>query len=105
VSFRLSLRDRANLDIEEIALAIGRQNVGAAMRFYDAVWDAFEKLGAMPGIGAAREIANDRLEDLRCWPIRSFENYLIFYIPIERGIDVVRVLHGARDVDAILARE
>jgi toxin ParE1/3/4 len=28
-------------------------------------------------------------------------NYLIFYFPLEDGIDIVRVLHGSRDVDAI----
>src|SRR5687768_13105391 len=105
MSFRLKLRERADLDIEEIALSIAQKNLAASKRFYEAVWDAFEKLGAMPGMGAAREVENARLEGLRCWPIKSFENYLIFYIPIERGIDVVRVLHGARDVGAILARE
>jgi toxin ParE1/3/4 len=35
--------------------------------------------------------------------IRSFpfSRYLLFYLPISDGIDVVRVLHGARDVDTV----
>jgi toxin ParE1/3/4 len=34
--------------------------------------------------------------------IRSFAvgNYVIFYLPTHDGIDVIRVLHGARDVSA-----
>jgi toxin ParE1/3/4 len=37
------------------------------------------------------------LSGLRRWPVREFENVLIFYLPRDDGISVVRVLHGARD--------
>ena len=41
--------------------------------------------------------ARDELAaDLRSFP---FGRYVIFYEPIEDGIDVVRVLHSARDID------
>lgn len=35
--------------------------------------------------------------------VRSFPfgRYVIFYAPLDDGIDVVRVLHGARDIDGI----
>jgi toxin ParE1/3/4 len=29
-----------------------------------------------------------------------FERYVIFYLPIPDGVDVIRVLHSARDVDS-----
>jgi toxin ParE1/3/4 len=34
--------------------------------------------------------------------VRSFPfgRYVVFYMPLDDGIDVVRVLHGARDIDA-----
>jgi toxin ParE1/3/4 len=35
---------------------------------------------------------------LRSFP---FGRYVIYYVPIEDGIDVVRVLHSARDIDTI----
>lgn len=38
---------------------------------------------------------------MRVWPIRRFPNHLIFYRPIDGGIEVIRVLHGAQDLDAI----
>lgn len=28
-----------------------------------------------------------------------FGRYVIFYVPLDDGIDVVRVLHSARDID------
>ena len=40
--------------------------------------------------------------DLRSFP---FGRYLIFYAPVDEGIDVVRVLHSARDVDAAFGDE
>jgi len=35
------------------------------------------------------------------WPIKGFKNYLIFYRPIEQGVEIVRVLHGARDMPSV----
>jgi toxin ParE1/3/4 len=39
--------------------------------------------------------------------VRSFPfgRYVIFYEPIEDGIDVVRVLHSARDIDAVFGED
>jgi len=43
--------------------------------------------------------ARDELEvGLRSFPVGR---YAIFYLPIPDGVEIVRVLHGARDLDAI----
>jgi toxin ParE1/3/4 len=42
---------------------------------------------------------------MRRFPVSRFDNYLIFYLPHENGIDVIRVLHGARDLDRLFAEE
>jgi hypothetical protein len=42
---------------------------------------------------------------LRRAPVKGFMNYLLFYIPRSGGIDVVRVLHAARDIESIFAIE
>ncbi len=52
------------------------------------IWD----LARHPLIGRARP---ELLTDLRSLP---FGRYVIFYLPRKRGIEVVRVLHGARDL-------
>jgi len=38
---------------------------------------------------------------MRVFPVKSFENYLVFYRPIRDGIEVVRVIHGARDASRV----
>ena len=34
---------------------------------------------------------------------RSFvvKNYFIFYMPFEEGVEILRVLHGSRDIESI----
>jgi toxin ParE1/3/4 len=44
-------------------------------------------------------LRGDLLPDLRGFVVGR---YLIFYRPIEDGIEVVRVFHGARNVEALL---
>ena len=48
---------------------------------------------AKPVMGRAR---GELAAGMRSFP---FERYIIFYAPVDGGIDVVRVLHSARDVD------
>ena len=50
-------------------------------------------------MGRARE---ELAADLRSFP---FGRYVIFYAPVDEGIDVVRVVHSARDVDAAFGDE
>jgi plasmid stabilization system protein ParE len=38
---------------------------------------------------------------LRRWRVRGFENFMIFYHPLSNGIEIVRVLHGARDIESL----
>ena len=54
----------------------------------------------MPELGQRQEFGRKELAGLRVWQVQGFENYLIFYRPIERGIEVLRVLHAARDIGA-----
>ena len=55
----------------------------------------------MPELGSTQQCLTRSLSDLRVWQVQGFNNYLIFYRPIERGVEVVRVLHAARDVNAV----
>jgi toxin ParE1/3/4 len=58
---------------------------------------AIHKLAQTPGLGHYREdLAN---EPLRFWAVRK---YLIVYLGEKRPIEIVRILHSARNVQAIL---
>jgi toxin ParE1/3/4 len=38
------------------------------------------------------------------WRVKDFEKYLIFYRPQKDGIDVLRIIHGARDIEELFSR-
>jgi toxin ParE1/3/4 len=105
VSPRIIIRPPAQKDVDRHADYIGERSRSAGHRFYDAVQQAVQQLGAMPELGGRCEFSHPRLSGLRMWSIRGFEKYLIFYLPTDQGIAVVRVLHGARDIESILEQE
>ena len=89
-------------DLAGLAQHIARDNVEAALRFLEAAELAFQKLAEMPGMAGLWESPNPRLAGIRVWSIRKFENYLIFYRPIQEGIELIRVLHGSRNIERAL---
>ena len=98
-------RPRAKRDLIEQAAYIAQDSPRAADRFLQAAEDAFAQLAEMPGMGRRWSLSVPGFEDVRVWPITRFRNYLIFYRPIDDGIEVLHVFHGARDIPAILRQE
>jgi toxin ParE1/3/4 len=78
---------------------IAMDNLDAADRFIEAAYGTFQELARMPGMGRNRTFPQARLRNMRSFRIRGFENYLIFYRPIQDGIEVFHVVHGARDLE------
>jgi toxin ParE1/3/4 len=63
------------------------------------------RLAGMPGIGTRYELHEPLHAGLRYYPITRHRNFIVFYRPIPGGIEVLRVLHGARNLPEILADE
>ena len=93
---------RAKYDLIEHYSVIAADKIEPAERFLEVAEDAFERLAEMPGIGRKWDSPERRLARLRVYPIPGFRNYLIFYREIDGGIEVLTILHGARDLDAAL---
>jgi toxin ParE1/3/4 len=100
----VSRRPRATRDLDETASFIAQDSPDAAFRFLEAAERAFGQLAGTPGLGGVWETDDPRLAGLRVWPIPGFEKYLVFYRPADDGIEVIRVLHGSRDIDSLLRR-
>jgi len=92
----------ARLDLAACWAYIAERSPEAAHRFRLAAEATFDVLARMLQVGAPYEVCNPRLQGLRCARVRRFRNHLIFYRPIDGGIDVIRVLHAARDIATIL---
>ncbi len=59
----------------------------------------------MPGMGAPRSYRDSNLQDLRMHPVRGFPHHLLFYLPLADGIELVRVLHGKRNIERLFQPE
>lgn len=77
----------------------------AAFRFVEAVEESVATLVTMPEMGTPKQLKNPALSGLRSWPVKGFEDILIFYLVQGETLRVVRVLHGRRDINRILERE
>jgi toxin ParE1/3/4 len=95
----------AEADLTEHILHLLDERPAAAARFVDAIEKAFQRLSEMPEVGARRTFKSPRLRDIRMWPVPGFENYLVFYRVTPERVEVIRVLHGARDISRIFEEE
>jgi toxin ParE1/3/4 len=99
---QVSFRPLARNDVRETAIYLAVEaNEAIAERFLSALQSLVNTLADMPGIGSPCTFRNPRLMDVRRFPITEFENWLVFYRISGDGIDIIRVLHGARDIESI----
>jgi toxin ParE1/3/4 len=81
---------QADEDLIDLWAYIAQDHPDAADRLFDEFESKFALLAGQPRLGAAR---SDIAPGLRHFPVGS---YLILYREIDDGIEVVRVVHGAR---------
>lgn len=70
-----------------------------AQRFLEAVELTAANVSNFPGIGRSSESYG--MAELRHLSVKGFQNHLLFYRVHAGGIEVVRLLHGARDVPTL----
>jgi toxin ParE1/3/4 len=81
---------------------VGRPDL--ADRFTARAEARFKKLLRTPGVGRPRSFGQARLSNLRSFKVEGFPNHLIFYRPLpRRGVEIVRVLHGARNLEGVFS--
>lgn len=99
--FQITHSPLAEKDLDAISDYLFEHSLDAAILFINAVARTEKALLEMPEMGVLRAYQSPILQDMRMMIVDSFRDYLIFYRPIQSGIYVVRVLHGARDIQAI----
>ena len=87
-------------DLRRIGLRIAEDNPEAANRFFIAAEEAFELLRRHPRIGRLRSFS---VTGVRSWVIPDFQNYIVFYLAGETEVQILAVLHGARDLSSAIA--
>ncbi len=100
---KFSLSPEALDDLDAISAYIARDNPEAAERVIDAAYRVCAKLAEHPELGPARRFPGDHPHGIGYFVIPDFPNYLIFYRTAAAGVEVIRVLHGMRDIDALFS--
>lgn len=96
---RYSLTQTAERDLDDILRYLADEHgVERALRVYEAFLDAFERLAATPSIGFLRPQLTSA--SVRFWPVHSF---LVISDHASSPLVVLRVVHGARDLERLLA--
>jgi toxin ParE1/3/4 len=95
-------RIKAARDAEAITDFIGKQSLDAALRFLLQAEATLEYLAEFPSIGGRFVSDIPELAELRVCRVKGFPNHLIFYLENPNAIEVVRILHGAMDLEAEL---
>src|SRR5262245_6466863 len=91
-SYRLTAAARD--DIFEIWRYIAADNVTAADRVDSEILDCCQRLAERPDLGHFRRDLTDK--EVRFFAVRK--TYLIVYDPEREPLEVLRILHGARDM-------
>ena len=86
-------------DLQDIWDFIASDSVPAADRLEDEFFEAFERLAQRPRMGHTRSDLTER--DVRFWPVGF---YLIVYRSLPSALQIVAVLHGARDVAEVIRK-
>jgi plasmid stabilization system protein ParE len=86
-------------DLQYVWEFIASDNAAAADKLDNDLFEAFALLAERPGIGHTRSDLTER--DVRFWPVGS---YLVVYRSLPTTLQIVAVLHGARDVTEVIRK-
>ncbi len=102
---RVLKKPQVERDLVDLFSFIARDKVEPAERFLQVAEESFRHLAANPLVGQEWESPLPQLAGIRVLSMpASFHNYLIFYRPIEQGVEILTVLHRSRDLAAVLER-
>jgi len=79
-----------------------RGGLRAARRFFAQSEATFQRLATLPNLGTAFDPSDPRYAGVRYCPVLRFKSYVIFYRPVPDGIEILRILHGSRDLEVLL---
>ena len=96
---RLTLSPRSHADLIEIWSYIADDSEANADAFIDKLDAVLRMLAQQPGTGRRRE---DLAFGIRSFPVGR---YMVFYRSSERTVEIVRVLHAARNIEPLFEED
>jgi toxin ParE1/3/4 len=93
---RLKLTPMAHQDLKDIGDYIAQDNLNAALSFVHRLKERCLALAHNPGIGRKRDDISPSVRSA------AEGNYLIVYRQVTNNIEVLRIIHGMRDISRIV---
>ena len=106
IDSRYVLRPRAEQDSDAQAYyyaTVAGAEVGH--RFLIAAHHTFTLLATHPNMGWQSRLEHAALHHLRVFRVKGSEKILILYLPMDEGVEVLRVVHGSQDLQTLLRRQ
>src|SRR5262245_21954880 len=91
--------EQAEADLEQILDYLEERSPAAAERLAAAIDERCQLLGTVPALGSPRD---DIRPGLRCVVV---QRYVLFYRVTEQAVEVLRILHGSRDIDTLMRED
>jgi toxin ParE1/3/4 len=106
VSGRYFLRPKADRDVDDQAEYLATHaSPEVGHRFLMAAHETFALLANEPGMGWRSKLTHPQLSRMRVFRVSGFEKVLVLYLPYAEGIEILRVIHGSRNLHALISRE
>jgi toxin ParE1/3/4 len=102
---RVIVTPEADRDLDGQFEYLARDSLDVGIRFLRAAHATFDDLLETPGMGTRKQFRNRRLVHVRQWRVQGFDRHLIYYRETPEGIEILRVVHGARDLPRLLEEE
>jgi toxin ParE1/3/4 len=100
------LRPKADQDLDDQAYYLAtRSGPELGHRFLLAAHETFVLLATQPQIGWHPRLKHPSLDSLRVFQVSGFEKMLVFYRPLRDGVEILRVVHGSRNLRTLLRHE
>jgi len=99
------VKSKAAVDLDAQAAYISAEaDIEVALRFLAAARATFALLATHPNMGWCSRLLHVALRSLRVFRVTGFEHMLILYRPLSEGVEILRVVHGSRNLKALFRR-
>jgi toxin ParE1/3/4 len=92
---RAIITRRAQADLDEIADYVAENNPKRAITFTREIIGHCHRLGNTPHVGRSRPNLGPGIRSI------PHGRYMIFYRMVDSDVQILRVLHSARDIEAL----
>lgn len=83
-------------ELVEISYYLATDDEETAQRFLDSCDSTFKLLSNNKFVGFARASKFKELDGIRFFPVNGFPRFQVAYLPLDDGVRILHVIHGAR---------